>query len=175
MSSLSYVLTRSSTSQAVAPPITANAVPQLDPVPSVRAGNQHSVYLHPSGHTSARGSIFPGYNRVRAAAQLSRICLKCAVGNRMLPRVGANTCLPWLNIGGRWRYGDGVVRKRESGSGSSDNVNVRVKIWPLLAAESEAMTNIAVRMAGCGESWIAVSKCATPISRLGDGDPDTQT
>lgn len=63
--------------------------------------------------------------------------------------------------GRRAVWGWGWNEHGNLGNGSLDDVNVPVEIWPPPAMESEAMTSTAVRVwAGCGTSWIAVSKCA---------------
>jgi protein ATS1 len=189
----------------------------LDPVLSVRAGNQHSVFLHASGHISALGSDAKGqlqglravehvqaidctwngtYIRTplgllstgsNARGQLGRrerasnapsgaVCFP--VEARVLDfACGSEHVLAMVESRGRRVvWGWGWNEHGNLGTGSLDDVNVPVKIWPPPAAESEVMAGIVVRVwAGCGTSWIAVSKCAPPIGRLGDAGCDAQT
>jgi protein ATS1 len=175
---------------------------QLDPVRSVRAGNQHSVFLHASGRISALGSDAKGqvqglstardvqaidctwngtYIRTplgllstgtNARGQLGRRehTSKVTLGAVRFPEethvldfaCGSEHVLAMVESQGRTEvWGWGWNEHGNLGTGSSDDVNVPVKIWPPPAAESEAMTSIAVRVwAGCGTSWIAVSNCA---------------
>ena len=177
---------------------------QLDPVLSVHAGNQHSVFLHASGRTSALGSDAKGqlqglrtaedvhaidctwngtYIRTplgllstgtNARGQLGRreLTSDATPGAVRFPEearvldfaCGSEHVLAVVESRGRREvWGWGWNEHGNLGTGSLDDVNVPVKIWPPPAAESEAMTSIAVRVwAGCGTSWIAVSKCATP-------------
>lgn len=191
---------------------------QLDPVLSVRAGNQHSVFLHASGHVSALGSDAKGqlqgvrhtakdvqaidctwngtYIRTppgllstgsNARGQLGRRehasnapsgAVRFPVEARVLDfACGSEHVLAVVESQGRRSvWGWGWNEHGNLGTGSLDDVDVPVKIWPPPAAESEAMTSIEVRVwAGCGTSWIAVSKCATLISRLGDAGHNVQT
>jgi len=173
---------------------------QLDPVLSVRAGNQHSVFLHASGHISALGSDAKGQLQglrtaegvqaidctwngtyiqtpqgllstgTNARGQLGRRehaskALSGAVRFPVEARVldfacGSEHVLALIESQGRKEvWGWGWNEHGNLGTGSLDDVNVPVKIWPPPAVESEAMTSIAVRVwAGCGTSWIAVSK-----------------
>jgi protein ATS1 len=177
---------------------------QLDSVLSVRAGNQHSVFLHASGHVSALGSDAKGqlqglrtaedvkaidctwngtYIRTplgllsagtNARGQLGRRgdasngpsgAVRFPVEARVLDiACGSEHVLAMVESQGRWAvWGWGWNEHGNLGTGSLDDVNVPVEIWPPPAAESGAMTSIALRVwAGCGTSWIAVSKCATP-------------
>jgi len=177
---------------------------QLDPVLSVRAGNQHSVFLHASGRVSALGSDAKGqlqglgtargiqaidctwngtYMRTplgllstgtNARGQLGRRerASKALLGDVHFPEeahvldfaCGSEHVLAIVECRGRTEvWGWGWNEHGNLGTGSLDDVNVPVKIWPPLATESEAMTSIAVRVwAGCGTSWIAVSNRAPP-------------
>jgi protein ATS1 len=191
---------------------------QLDPVLSVRAGNQHSVFLHASGHVSALGSDAKGqlqgvrrtaedvqaidctwngtYIRTplgllstgsNARGQLGRrenasIAPSEVVRFPMEARVldlacGSEHVLAVVESRGRMAvWGWGWNEHGNLGTGSLDDVTVPVQIWPPPAVESEAMTSIEVRVwAGCGTSWIAVFKCAKPMSRLGDAGHEAQT
>ena len=178
---------------------------QLDPVLSVRAGNQHSIFLHASGHISALGSDAKGqlqglrmaedvqaidctwngtYIRTplalhstgtNARGQLGRReptssrapsgAVRFPVEARVLDfACGSEHVLAIVeeSRGRRAVWGWGWNEHGNLGTGSLDDVNVPVKIWPPPAAESEAMTSIALRVwAGCGTSWIAISKCAS--------------
>ncbi len=175
---------------------------QLDPVRSVRAGNQHSVFLHASGRISALGSDAKGqvqglstardvqaidctwngtYIRTplgllstgtNARGQLGRRdhASKMPLGVVRFPEethvldfaCGSEHVLAVVESQGRTEvWGWGWNEHGNLGTGSLDDVNVPVKIWPPPTAESEVMTSIAVRVwAGCGTSWIAVSNCA---------------
>ena len=190
---------------------------QLDPILSVRAGNQHSVFLHASGHISALGSDAKGQLQgLRTAEDVQAIdctwngtyirtplgllstgtnargqlghresasnapsgAVRFPVEARVLDfACGSEHVLAVVESRGRMAvWGWGWNEHGNLGTGSLDDVDVPVKIWPPPAAESEAMTSIALRVwAGCGTSWIAVSKCDTPISRSGDAGHDAKT
>jgi protein ATS1 len=177
---------------------------QLDPVLSVRAGNQHSVFLHASGHISALGSDAKGqlqdllmaedvqaidctwngtYIRTplgllstgaNARGQLGHResapnapsgAVRFPVEARVLDfACGSEHVLAVVESrGSRAVWGWGWNEHGNLGTGSLEDVNVPVKIWPPPAAESEAVASIALRVwAGCGTSWVVVSECATP-------------
>jgi protein ATS1 len=176
---------------------------QLDPVLSVRAGNQHSVFLHASGHISALGSDakyqLQGLSAAKgvqaidctwngtyirtllglrstgtnARGQLGRRepayaplgAVRFPVEARVLDfACGSEHILAVVECRGKKAvWGWGWNEHGNLGTGSLDDVTVPVKIWPPLAAESEAMMSTVVHVwAGCGTSWIAVSKCNPP-------------
>ena len=177
---------------------------QLDPVLSVRAGSQHSVFLHASGHISALGSDAKSQLQgLRTAEDVQAIdctwngtyirtsLVLCSTGTNARGQLGRREHISEApsgvvrfpvearvldfacgsehvlaiveeSRGSRAVWGWGWNEHGNLGTGSLDDVNVPVKIWPPPAAESEAMTSMVLRVwAGCGTSWIAVSKCAS--------------
>lgn len=172
---------------------------QLDPVLSVRAGNQHSLFLHTSGHVSALGSDAKGqlhglhatgdvraincswngsYLRTPTAllstganahGQLGRTDASAVpLGVVDIPAnaqvldfaCGSEHALCLLESDGRKQvWGWGWNEHGNLGTGLLDDVVVPVKIWPPSTAKSEEIAGDAIGVwAGCGTSWVAVSK-----------------
>ena len=123
--------------------------------------------------TNARGQLGRREHASKAPSGAVRFPVEASVLDFAC---GSEHVLAIVETRGMWEvWGWGWNEHGNLGTGSSDDVGLPVKIWPPPTAESEAMTSVAVRVwAGCGTSWIAVSKCATPISRCGDAGRDAR-
>jgi len=175
---------------------------QFDPVLSVRAGNQHSLFLHASGRVSALGSDAKGQLRhlhtvkdVRAidcswngsyfrtpmgllsaganargqlgredAAEVPLGAARFPDGTHVLDfACGSEHVLAVVESHARTEmWGWGWNEHGNLGTGSLEDANVPVKVWPPSTAESGGMTHVVGVWAGCGTTWIAVSNCPPP-------------
>jgi protein ATS1 len=181
---------------------------KLDPVLSVRAGNQHSLFLHASGRVSALGSDTKGQLRGLQTAREVR-AIDCSWNGSYfrtpmgLLSAGANThgqlgrddasgvpfgvvrFPPDVRVldfacgsehvlamiespqGKMEVWGWGWNEHGNLGTGSSNDVNVPIKIWPPLTVGPEWITGDVVGIwAGCGTSWIRCSLTPTETTSL---------
>ncbi|KAI9444534.1 RCC1/BLIP-II [Lactarius indigo] len=172
---------------------------QLDPIRSVRAGNQHTLFLHASGRVSVLGSDAKGQLRglhtvedvhaigcswngsylhtrtgllsagANAHGQLGREGISETSPGPVYvpdtPRVvdfvcGSEHVLCMLQSQGQAEvWGWGWNEHGNLGTGSLSDVKTPVRIWP--PSPSQAEEKVVGVWAGCGTSWIAVSRPAS--------------